>query len=88
MTAGRCRDPGVESDQAVFRARKPPDDVEQFFFGQADQRPAQQRAERERVAAIGQGAGQRDQVLDFLAAEQTLAGLGRHGMPRRSRASS
>jgi hypothetical protein len=36
-------------------------------------------SERERFAAIGQDASQHDHVLDFLAAEQPLAGLRRHG---------
>ena len=62
-----------------LRARKSPDDVQQVFFGESDQRPAQQRAERQRVAAVGQNAGQCDQILHLLAAEQPLAGLCRHG---------
>ncbi len=79
MTAGI--DAEVQSRNPIrllLGARERPDDVQQFFLGQADQRAAQQRAERERVAAIGEDAGQRDQVLDLLAAEQALAGLSRH----------
>ncbi len=53
-------------------------DVEQLGFGQADQRTAQQRAEGERVTRVRQAAGQRDQVLDLLTAEEALAGLGGH----------
>ena len=38
--------------------------------------------------AIGEDAGQRDEILDFLPAEKALAGLGRHGDAARSSASS
>jgi hypothetical protein len=71
-----------------LRARKRPDDVQQVFFGEADQRPAQQRAERERVAAIGQNAGQRDQILDSWRRNSPLPAWVATGMPRRSSASS
>ena len=80
---GRCVsgvDAEVQARQAVRRilgARERPDDVEQFFLGQPDQWAAQQRAERERVAAVGEDAGERDEVLDLLAAEEPFAGLGR-----------
>ena len=70
----------VQSRQGVRRilgARQRPDDIEQFFFGQADQRAAQQRAERERVTTIGEHAREGDEVLDFLAPEEAFAGLGR-----------
>ena len=50
-----------------------PDDVEQLFLGQADQRAAQERAQGERIAAIGEDAGQRDEILNFLPPEQEIA---------------
>src|SRR3546814_5108890 len=59
----------------VFGTRKRPDDVEQFFFGQTDERAAQQCPEGERVTAVGQNTRQRDQILDLLAAEQAFACL-------------
>ena len=67
-----------------LRARKRPDDVQQFFLGEPDQRAAQQRAERQRVTPVREHARQRDQVLDFLAAEKPLAGLRGHGDAPRS----
>ena len=39
--------------------------------------PRSSAPKRQRVAPVGENAGQRDQVLDFLPAEQALAGLGR-----------
>ena len=61
----------------VLGTRQRPDDIEKFLLGQADKRAAQQRAQREGVAPVGEDAGQRDQVLDFLSAKQALARLGR-----------
>ena len=68
----------VQSRQGVRRilgARERPNDVQQLFLGQPDQWTAKQRAERERVAAIGKHPGDRDEVLNLLAAKQPLAGL-------------
>ena len=76
------RDTQVEARQIVGRilfARQRPDDIEQLLLGQPYQRPAQQRAERERVPAIRKDAGDRDEVLDLLAPVQALAGLGGDG---------
>jgi hypothetical protein len=70
----------VQSRQGVRRilgARERPDDVQQFFLGQADQWTAKQRAERERVAAIGKHSREGNEVLNLLAPEQPLAGLSR-----------
>ena len=73
----RRRDRAAAGVGIVLGTRQRPDDVEQFLLGQTDQRAAQQRAQSERVAPVGEHAGQRDEVLDFLAAEQSFAGLGR-----------
>ena len=59
----------------VFGTRKRPDNVEQFFFGQTDERAAQQRPEGERVPAVGENTRQRDQILNLLATEQAFACL-------------
>ena len=67
------------SSGASSGARQRPDDVEQLLLGQPHQRPAQQRAERERVAPVGEDAGDRDEVLDFLAPVEALARLGGDG---------
>src|SRR5690606_24448726 len=62
----------------IFGARERPDNVQQFFLGQPDQRTTKQRAQRERVAAIGKHSREGDEVLDLLAPEQSLAGLSRN----------
>jgi hypothetical protein len=51
--------------------------IEQGFFGQTHQRAAQERAEGERIARVGQRRSERDQILDFLSAKKSLAGLSR-----------
>ena len=43
-----------------------------------DQRASQQRAERQRVAAIGERSRQSDEILDLLTPEEALARLGRN----------
>ena len=43
---------------------------------QPDKRAAQQRAEGEGVPSVRQDAGDRDEILDLLTAEQTFPGLG------------
>ena len=50
-------------------------DVEQLLLGQADQRPAQQRAQRQRIAGVGERADQRHEVLHLLPAKEILSGL-------------
>jgi len=50
--------------------------VGDFFFGQADERTAQQSTQGKGVAPVGDGPCHRDQVLDFLAVEESLARLG------------
>ena len=67
----------------IFRSRQCPDDVEQLFFGQADQRAAQKRAEGQGVAPVGEHARKRDEILNLLSAKQAFASLGgnRNAMP-------
>lgn len=52
-------------------------DVQQFGFGQTDQRTSEQRTERQCVASIGERSGQSNEILDFLAMKETLARLRR-----------
>ncbi len=59
----------------VFGTRNRPDDVEQFFFCQTDERAAQQGPEGECVPAVGENTRQRDQILDLLTAEQAFSCL-------------
>jgi hypothetical protein len=49
--------------------------IEQLLFGQPDQRTAQQRPQRDRIARVGEGAHKRDKVLDLLPPEEILARL-------------
>ena len=63
----------------IVVARQCPDDVEQLLLGEPHQRAAQQRAEGEPVALIGEDTGDRDQVLDLLPPVEALAGLGGDG---------
>ena len=81
MPDGGQIDAKVEARDSVrlfLGAGKRPDDVEQLLFGKPDQRAAQQRAERQRVATVGENTGECDQILDFLPAEKALAGLRGH----------
>ena len=80
-----CDGGGIDADVEagnpvglILRTRERPDDVQEFLLGEADQRAAQQRAKRQRVAPVGEDAGQRDQVLDLLPAEEAFAGLRGH----------
>ena len=68
--------PEMERTIAAGRVLQPKDLVGDFFFGQADERTAQQRAQGKGVAPVGDGPCHRDQVLDFLAVEESLARLG------------
>ena len=61
--------------RAVFRSRQSRDGVCDFLFGQSDKRTPEKGAEAQCVAPIGDGAGQGDQILDFLTAEEAFAGL-------------
>ena len=82
MSYGGRVDPEIEPGNPVrlfLRARERPDDVQKLFFGHTHQRATQQRAERQRVTPVGEDAGQCDQILDFLSAEEALASLGRQG---------
>ena len=72
----------VQSWQIIRRivgARQCPDDVEQLLLGEPHQRAAQQRAEGEPVALVGEHAGYGDKILDLLASVEALAGLGGDG---------
>ena len=72
--------PQVRLLQAVRTIRiggEPFGDIEQFGFGEADQGSAQQRAQRQSVARIGERARQCNEILDFLPPEEAFAGLGR-----------
>jgi hypothetical protein len=66
----------MERTIAAGGALQPKDFVGDFFFGQADERTAQQSAQGKGVAPVGYGPCHRDQVLDFLAVEESLARLG------------
>ena len=68
---------GRASCRVVGVARQRPHDVEQRLLGQADQGSPKQGAERERVAAVGEHARERDEVLDLLALVEPLSGLRR-----------
>lgn len=59
-----------------FRTRKRPDDVQELLFAESDKRAAQQCAERQRITTIGEHPRDRDEVLYFLPAKETFAGLG------------
>ena len=49
-----------------------------MLLGQSDEGPAEQRAQRQRVPAVGQDTRHGDKILDLLLPEQTLAGLCGH----------
>ena len=51
------------------------DFVGDLFLGQANDRATQQRAQGQRVTAVRDRARYSDQVLNFLAVEESLAGL-------------
>ena len=57
-------------------------DVEQFLLRQADQRPAQQRAQRQRIPGVGKRPDQRDEVLHLLPPKEILSGLRAERKPR------
>jgi hypothetical protein len=61
--------------RAAFLSRQSHNGVCDFFLGQPDERTTDQRAEAQRIALIGDGAAEGDEVLDLLAAEEALAGL-------------
>ena len=69
-------DPKMQAWRRIAgRGRKGGDGVGDLFLGESDEGAAQESAQAERVAPIRNGAGESDQILDFLAAEKTLAGL-------------
>ena len=59
----------------VFPGRQSRDGVRDFLLGQADKRTPEKGAEGQCIAPVGDGAGQGDQILDFLTAEKAFAGL-------------
>jgi len=59
----------------VVPGRQSRNGVRDFLFAQADQRTAEKGPEGQCIAPVGDGAGQGDQVLDFLPAEKAFAGL-------------
>ena len=63
--------------RAAFRSRQSGDGVGDFLFGQAHERTAKKGAEAQGVAPVRDGAGQGDQILDFLAPKEAFAGLRR-----------
>src|SRR5258708_27977735 len=67
-------EPGKVLGVVLGRGERP-DDVEQFFFGEADQRTTQQGPQGKRVTPIGEHARQGDQVLNFLPAKQAFSCL-------------
>ena len=67
VAAGRCPCPQGAATPRRCRAILPQS---------ADQGSAQERSEGERIAIIGKNARQRDEILNFLAPEEALAGLG------------
>ena len=59
----------------AFWSRQGRDGVSDFLFSQSDERTPEEGAQSQCVAPIGNGAGQGDQILDFLTTEKTFAGL-------------
>ena len=64
------------SVQRVFPTWQRPDDVQQLFFGQADERPTQKRSECECVSWVRQHASDCNEILNLLTPEQTFSCLG------------
>ena len=61
--------------EARLPSRQSRDGVSDFLFSQSDKWTPEKGAKSQCVAPIGNGAGQGNQILDFLTTEKTFAGL-------------
>jgi len=59
----------------VFPGRQGRDSISDFLFAETDKRTPEERPKSQRIAPVGDGAGQGDQILNLLPAEEALARL-------------